>query len=758
MRPKLFIVLLFLSNFSFAQQSLTKEQINRLADAGKVYGYIKYFHPYLQYKKINWDSAFAANVEGIIKAANTEQYAAVLNKMFSVLEDGLTTVAKIPGDDRSYKEKPLSFHVKDSILYMQMNDAPYMSTDEALSHALENMSSVKGAIFDLRRPHDSRYMDMLGNGTYLDWFNAWYKENVVRPSNRTVTYSGFPHEFCKGCNGVSFKEEVLSTANGELRKDIPMTMVVANENDVSLLAVKLQQKGIAKILQEGNNKLLPGSSVYFYITDSLLLQIRTGEAIDADGSLLFVQSDEEFDQNESFADVMEKAKKLLFISHQRSSGEKIHPLPTDPMFNDLNELAYPTIGYRMLAAAKIYSIINHFYASKNSMKINWDSLYVALIPKFIMAKDSLEYWKAAAEFHSGIQDSHGFISKSNEWFSLRLNPLIQDRGAFMPPVFTSLVQNKIIVTGIFNDSVSKSIGLAKGDIILSIDDRDPIAMVNEARKYQNAGNAGSQNFYLSSFILFGKKGETKTLRIQNAKGTVKEITMPTLDEFKGNWLEDKYVSGMFSYNHKPTTKYLPGDILYIDITSGLKNSDYDSLFKTHKKIKGLIIDIRGYPQGDYLQLESIFQNRMRRLNPEITYKVTGKLPTSFPNVTSVNRFGSNMPSEEYKIDYRTRDKVFKLPFTFVVLINGAGQSNGDYIPFINKTVLNAKLVGTPTAGAMSNFTSYKIPGNIRLWLSYAPIERKGIQPDIYVTPTIKGIQGGKDEVLETAIKFIRTGK
>jgi len=758
MRSPFLMLLLCLNYFSYSQTLLMKEQVNRLADAGKIYGYIKYFHPFLQYKNINWDSAFAANVEGIIKARNKHEYAEVLQKMFSVLEDGLTTVAKIPGDDSNYKEQPLSYHIDDSILYIQMNDAPFMTTDEALSNALQNMTSVKGAIFDLRLPHDSKYMDMLGNGTYFDWFNAWYKGKLSTPSNRTVSYVAFPNAFCKGCNNVSFKEDVLVTASGILNKDVPVVIVVSNENDVSLLAVKLRETGMAKILQEGNNKLLPGSSNYFYVADSLLLQIRTGEAIDGDGSLLFVHPDEKFDQNESFTDVMSKAKKLLFSDNRHVSGEKIHPLPSDPMFTELNEPAYPTTGYRMLAAAKIYSIINHFYASKISMKINWDSLYIAVIPKFIAAKDSLEYWKAVAEFHAGIQDGHGFISKSNEWFSLRLNPLIQDRGAFMPPVFTNFVQNKVIITGIFNDSVSKTIGLTKGDIILSVDGKDPVLMMNEAKKYQNAGNNNSKNFYLASFILFGKKGEIKKIRIQNEKGSIKEVMMPTLNEFQGNWMADKYVSGMFSFNHHPTSRLLAGDILYVDITSGLKNSDFDSIFKTSKMIKGLIVDIRGYPQGDYLQLESIFQDKMRRRKPEITYKVIGNIPASSPDVISVNRFGSFISAEQYKAQNWTRDKVFDLPFSFIVLINGAAQSSGDYIPFIYKTTFNATLVGTPTAGAMSNFTNYTIPGNIRLWLSHVPIERKGIQPDIYVAPTIKGIQTGKDEVLERAIKFIQTGK
>jgi hypothetical protein len=30
-----------------------------------------------------------------------------------------------------------------------------------------------------------------------------------------------------------------------------------------------------------------------------------------------------------------------------------------------------------------------------------------------------------------------------------------------------------------------------------------------------------------------------------------------------------------------------------------------------------------------------------------------------------------------------------------------------------------------------------------------------LQPDVYVAPTIKGIQQGKDEVLEKAIEYLR---
>jgi hypothetical protein len=44
------------------------------------------------------------------------------------------------------------------------------------------------------------------------------------------------------------------------------------------------------------------------------------------------------------------------------------------------------------------------------------------------------------------------------------------------------------------------------------------------------------------------------------------------------------------------------------------------------------------------------------------------------------------------------------------------------------------------------------------FFSISKPQRIGIKPDISVYPTVKGIQAGKDEVLERAIEFLKTGK
>lgn len=143
---------MLISQYLFSQHLLTPKQIDRLADAEKIYGYIKYYHPTLQYKDHNLDSAFVVNVEGIINARSRREYASALQRILSVMNDGLTRVANVKEGDPNYEPLPAEYYVKDSILYVHMNDAPFMSTNGRLREAIGKLNAARGAIVDTRKP------------------------------------------------------------------------------------------------------------------------------------------------------------------------------------------------------------------------------------------------------------------------------------------------------------------------------------------------------------------------------------------------------------------------------------------------------------------------------------------------------------------------------------------------------------------------------------------------------------------------------
>jgi len=762
MRQRLFILFLLLPQVSFSQQSLTKEQINRLADAGKVYGYIKYFHPFLQYKDINWDSAFAASVNGIIAARNRDEYAAVMQRLLSSLKDNLSTVTVISKRDSAYRVRPSTYDVRDSILYISMNDAPayaYGNPENAydrLQAALQNVSRVKGIVFDMRRPPNSPYNSEVPSGQFVDWSTAFFQGDLLMPSRRSMGYLGLNSE-------AYFKESSLTPVHGDAKKEVPLVFIASNEGQLPLLAAVLQQQGKAGIVLEEGKELLPGNAATFYVSDSVLVKVRTDEAVNQDGFLLTVRPSVMYSPTEPRSAAIERAKKLILNGFPETVKPAQHaPIPITRRSAYVNQGNYPSTGYRMLAAAKIFSTIEYFFAGKRLMDNDWDSTYKASISRFIEAKDSLQYMRAVAQLYSEIDDSHGFITRTADGFSLRLNPVIQERGNFVPPVITRVIENRVVVTGIYNDSVSKSIGIEKGDVILSIDGKDAMQLVEDGRKYQNASTKASQTFYVSSFVLFGKAGQTHELRIADAQGRIKRVSISTLREFNGDFFSDDYSYRMFSQHPVATVKMLSKDIGYADLTSRLKDSDNDSIVRMLKHTKAMIFDMRGYPHG--LGINPFSNVFAKKAKPAIERRFVVLAPSS-QSVTT-NPLLTNQDTRTTTLrDGATNDAGWVYRGKMVVLTDETAQSWGESV-VVDLKNSGATIIGSPTAGALAALVNFEVPGNITLWLSGGilllpndkSIQRSGIQPDISVRPSIKGLQAGKDELLERAVKFLQTGR
>ena len=762
MRPKLLFLSLFVASFSFSQQKLSTKQINRLADAGKVYGYIKYFHPFLQYKDINWDSIFVSKVEGIIHANSKEEYADVMQQLLSPLNDNLTRIVNMPKESNAHFQ-PTTYLIKDSILCININDVNDDSWDK-IQEAYGNISKVKGVIFDMRKPANSQFTFYATPGTLVDWTIMYsdrplfFKEEVLIPSLRSIYYKGASWD-------KAFKQTSAFKITGKVQKNIPVVFIVGNEDQVPLAAIALQQKGLAVIIQEDGKELVLGQTKSFYIEDSLVIKMRVGEAINADGSLSVVYPNAFCAPSKNPNSAIELARNIMTNGFKNSSNFlQIAPQATSQVVQYSKGDNFPNLANRMLAAAKIFAEIDNFFPCKDLMDKSWEESYRSSILKFIGARDSLDYLRAIAELYSNISDNHGFITYGS--FSLKLNPIIQGRGSYIPPVITSVIENKVVVTDIYNDSVCRKNGIKKGDIIISIDGNDPMKQIDEARKYQSASTVASQNFYISKFLLFGNEGQIRKLKVQGSDGKIRDSNLPTLKEFNGDWWSDDYTLSIFSQHTKPSFKLLTKDIGYADLTSRLGPKDVDSMFNLFKNTKAIILDDRGYPHfyGDFRRI----QKNKNAILAKYTFSFADR-----PNIEEIGTSQKNF-KETCTVDQNdnkdwNRNNMngeWVYPGKIVILINEAPQSSGEDIALKWKTSANAILIGSPTSGTNGNMGSFVIPGNITLWLSvnYASnpdgkrTQRVGVQPDIYVRPTIKGIQAGKDEVLERAVKFLQTGK
>ena len=75
-------------------------QIERLAALGKLWGAVKFFHPFLTYKDIDWDGALVRAIPRVKAAGTPAEFLAAINGMLDVLADPATR-AEATTDDPS---------------------------------------------------------------------------------------------------------------------------------------------------------------------------------------------------------------------------------------------------------------------------------------------------------------------------------------------------------------------------------------------------------------------------------------------------------------------------------------------------------------------------------------------------------------------------------------------------------------------------------------------------------------------------------
>jgi C-terminal processing protease CtpA/Prc len=91
LRKLLIVALAFLIPGLISAQTLPGEQ-DRLLATGKLWVTVKYFHPYLAYRDIDWDKALVDALPKVRSAATLAEYTAAIQSMLDALKDPATLV------------------------------------------------------------------------------------------------------------------------------------------------------------------------------------------------------------------------------------------------------------------------------------------------------------------------------------------------------------------------------------------------------------------------------------------------------------------------------------------------------------------------------------------------------------------------------------------------------------------------------------------------------------------------------------------
>lgn len=159
--------------------------------------------------------------------------------------------------------------------------------------------------------------------------------------------------------------------------------------------------------------------------------------------------------------------------------------------------------------------------------------------------------------------------------------------------------------------------------------------------------------------------------------------------------------------------------------------------------------MRNYPNGTLYDIAEYLNT-----NPKEFAKYTS-IDLSYPVRFFYKYIG--IVGKENKYNYKGK---------IIVLVNEFSKSQSEWTAMGLQTADNCIIIGSQTAGTDGNnnlvdfIKDYPAPftGVGVYYPDGRETQRIGIIPDIEVKPTIKGIQKGKDEVLQRAIEFIKKGK
>ncbi|MBS1508344.1 MAG: hypothetical protein JSS79_17015 [Bacteroidetes bacterium] len=738
--------------YGWSQPKPDSVQLKRLIRLCELWGKVKYFHPYLSYKPIDWDSALIQTIPKVKAAQTSEEYAKAIDEMLGMLHDPATYVIREPKTSWPLslpgEAHPKVYNHNEEILVVEMTDYSDLSnlpeTDRRLKEVKSKMVNKKAIVFDVRK----LTKDGWTWGDLEFSFRISGLISLLYPSN--LQYSGQRYKVNYGPPSTGFTSSIYQTGfltqsspapyNLSEGSPIPLVFLINDRTDIPGFVLTLQKAGKAVIIGEGNvtdEKMVKKSRVD--LGESYKANMRVSEVIFADGTIGFapdVTTGPTKNNEEALQFAIRYAESIINGKVPvRAAAKPVSILSDAKPEKKYEELKFPSEEYRLLAAFKIWNMIEYYFPFKDLMDKKWSQVLPEFILKFQRASSEKEYNLAVAEMIAHLQDSHGAFTT--------VNLLTSVYGIGTPPLRIKMIQNKPVVSNVAHDSVTKKYGIRVGDEILKVDGENVADRIKRFLPYLSYSTPDVGEYYAGLLLLNGAPNSEALLDMRNKDGANRTVKLPRSSIFDP-----------FFRLHPRATEVvteLENQIGYIDMDR-LKEEQLEEAKVLLGKVKGVILDMRGYPDsGAPYQVASWLSPNLNAL---------AETPVS---INKGDGFDV-MRNRQYHSPIATQPEKVQFNIPAAVLINESTASSAESFAIEMDQSPNTTIIGSNSSGADGAVCFFYIPGGVRVtftgqvytYQDGRQLQRKGIIPDIYTKPTLKGFRKGKDEVLEKAIEFLKT--
>ena len=701
-------------------------ETRRLVELCKLWGQIKFLHPYVWTRAVDWDAALVAALPKVRSAGTEDEYVAAVADMLAALHDPATHVA--PAGPRkpaaAQKTTPLVEWPRPGVLLVRLTGKLPPTAAKDVGDALAKARSV---VFDLRFADD-----------WQGWGTSWvqkalyaklaYRELRVPPA-RYVMHSGYRGQTFAGSGGyyTAFQErsaDLIAATPGARRRRV--AFLVNSASGVPDEALALQATGDAVIVAQGVgfDELVVTDPKQTPLGDKHLVVVRVAE-LEPVGAVA-PHADAELPADAGDDEVLKQA--LARLAAPAPKGKPLPPLPPIAWKPEkpYAEMKAPDVEHRLLALFRLWNVIDRFYPYKALLDEKWDAVLSASVPRLIAADGPKAYAEAMGELATHVEDSHVHMNGIAETLGL---------GVVGPRVGARMIEHQPTI--VFVDPAEHELHV--GDVIVAVDGEPIAARVARLRRLVAASNETGRDFTALRYAIAGAPDSTVKLTVRDAKGTRDVVVSRPRPTQRPHWRSGDVV------------RILDGNVGYVDLDR-LERGEVDAMFDKLMGTRAIIFDMRGYPNGTAWPIAPRLNVRGAEFAAAFQRAYVSGEPMEGPE--RFQFLQGLPPNEGHKPLYRGK--------TFM-LVDERTISQAEHTGLFFEAAAGTTFVGSQTAGANGDVTDVTLPGGLDMTFTGHDVrhvdgrqlQRVGLRIDVRVTPTLAGLRAGRDEVLERALELAR---
>jgi len=396
-------------------------------------------------------------------------------------------------------------------------------------------------------------------------------------------------------------------------------------------------------------------------------------------------------------------------------------------------MAFPGMEYRLLSLFRFWNVINYYFPYKEDIGEDWNDVLKEMTNHIKNAKDTIEYQLLIAELTARINDSHSGLT--NKY-------IMQHIGWYQVSFRIKIIDEKAVVTGFYNDSLSRADDIQYGDAIVSANGKPISEIIGERSVYTCASNRPRKLDKISWFLLNGNNDSLRITFDRDGKLFQKSIHRYMIRNFNLDW------KSWWEITYADTSekiRILNNHIGYINMGL-LQLKEVSTVMKQMINTDAMIFDMRNYPNGTAMSIAKYLSSKR----------------IAFARYSSPRKGNPGIFQE--RMEYGGAENSHPYKGKVVILTNEMTISQAEYSCMLIQAVIPTTIIGSQTAGADGDIALFTFPGGYKVAFSghgiFYPDERKtqriGIVPDIKVEQTIDGVRKRKDEILERAVQFLST--